>query len=63
MRVPFTFYGSVVIECTEEEYEDNVSTPLHDKAEKAFDEQIESIGDLDFDGFDFTSSDWMDEEE
>lgn len=63
LRIPFAFYGSVVIDCTDEEWESSDATPLHDKAEKAFGEQIESFHDMDWDGFDMTSCQFEDEEE
>lgn len=61
LRVPFSYVGYVDIECTEKEYEDINSDELHDRAvdELAY---IDSLEYVDFDGFDFTSAEWVDEE-
>ena len=62
LRVPFSFSGLVEIECSEEEYESSDASILHERAKEEL-EYIELLGELDFDGFDFTSTEWIDEEE
>lgn len=61
LRVPFTFYGFVEIDCSIEEYEASDLTPLYERAEKEL-EHVELLNELDFDGFDFTSAEWLEEE-
>lgn len=61
LTVPFTFTGEVTIECTEQEYESNDSTILHERATVALEDQIGGIYDLEFDGFDMCDAEWVDE--
>jgi hypothetical protein len=61
LRVPFTYSGYVDIECTEEEYEDVDREILHDRALDELDCSY-SLDYMDFQGFCFSSAEWVDAE-
>lgn len=63
LRVTFTYSGWVDIECSKEEYE-ALSTPssLVAKAESEL-ESLEHLYQLNFDGFDFVHTAWVDDDE
>jgi hypothetical protein len=60
LRIPFTFNGAIIIECNKEDFDEKPSLYIQIKAQEAFDDQIESIDDLESGGFDFKYAEWID---
>lgn len=60
LKVPFTFYGYVTIETTQEDYDLGCQT-LEEKAESELD-KIELLGELEWGGYSWNSAEWIENE-